>query len=79
MPNCLKAYISRFTLRRHVEAYHLRTRRFSCQQCAKSFAYRHTLRHHIAREHQSPPMCIPRLTDMLIYAKDESLKAVQTE
>jgi uncharacterized Zn-finger protein len=74
MPNCLKTYTSRFTLRRHVEAFHLRTKRFSCPQCPKSFAYRHTLRHHITREHSHQPIVIPRLTDLLIYAKDQSFR-----
>lgn len=74
MPNCSKAYTSRFTLRRHLEAFHLRTTRFACAQCPKSFAYRHTLRHHMAREHVLQPMTIPLLTDLLVYSKDDYLR-----
>lgn len=74
VPNCSKSYMSRFTLRRHLEAFHLRTKRFACSECEKSFAYRHTLRHHVAREHPVLPFTIPLLTDLLAYSKDESMR-----
>ena len=76
IPHCLKAYRSRFTLRRHVEAFHYRSNRFSCQQCDKSFAYRHTLRKHVNRAHNNPinPVTstskIPLLTSLLRFSKD---------
>jgi len=77
---CPKTYRSRFTLRRHVEAFHYRTKRFACEHCDKSFAYRHTLRKHVQRVH-SPPTIetaqfteIPLLTTLLRYCQDPDMK-----
>jgi len=80
IPQCSKTYRSRFTLRRHLEAFHYRTKRFSCQQCDKSFAYRHTLRKHIGRVHITPIIIslstteIPLLTALLRFCLDPEFK-----
>lgn len=72
---CRKTYRSRFTLRRHVQAYHYRTKRFACERCDKSFAYRHTLRKHIRRIHSNTPATteIPQLTHLLRFCSDPEL------
>jgi len=80
-PNCKKKYTSRFTLKRHLEAYHYRVGRFPCSLCRKSFAYRHTLRAHL-RKHESPAAALPsapKLTTLLYFTKDPELLPWQTK
>ena len=75
-PNCKKVYCSRFTLRRHLEAYHYRVGRFLCSLCSKSFAYRHTLRNHIEKHPPQTPLeeATPKLTSLLQFSQDSDLR-----
>lgn len=77
-------FSSLFTLRRHVDTYHLRVKRFQCEKCPKSFAYRHTLRGHMKHHSAEDKSCvhskgmrleitIPKLTTLL-----KSLSAPRT-
>lgn len=74
-PNCTKAYASRSTLRRHLEAFHYRIHRFLCPQCPKSYAYEHTLRNHAKKhEYRNSLESVPKLTLLLRFSHDPDLR-----
>ena len=78
---CRKMYSSLFTLRRHIDTFHHRVKRYQCSQCPKSFAYAHTLREHVAK-HEGENRCqsegkrtyVPLLTDMLEWERTKAVK-----
>ena len=78
-PLCAKSYRSQFTQRRHLEAFHYRTKRFTCLLCEKSFAYGHTLCKHDRRVHPNTLISatqIPLLTSLLHFCQDPDFKPV---
>ena len=46
-PECRKSYVSNSILKRHVQAFHLSTKRFQCQHCEKCLASHQNLKEHL--------------------------------
>ena len=70
VPGCKLKYSTPYTLKRHVQAFHLQIKRFSCPICGRLFAYKHTMldhkvRHRNIREGVRSEIEVPKLTEML--------------
>ncbi|CAG9331343.1 unnamed protein product [Blepharisma stoltei] len=44
--NCTKSYRTKYNLRRHINAIHLKIRNFVCAECSKTFACKQNLNEH---------------------------------
>lgn len=46
-PDCGKVYVNSSILKRHIQAFHLSTKRFQCPHCEKCLASRQNLKEHL--------------------------------
>jgi len=44
---CGKQFSTKYNLRKHVEALHLKLKPYTCQTCTKTFAYKHSYCQHM--------------------------------
>ncbi|CAG9328903.1 unnamed protein product [Blepharisma stoltei] len=55
--NCTKAYKTKYNLRRHINAIHLKIRNFVCSICSKTFACKQNLNEHELLHNKSKRLC----------------------
>lgn len=51
--NCEKAYLTKYHLRRHINAAHLQIKSFVCSQCSKAFSSKQNYKEHEISHSQS--------------------------
>ena len=50
---CDKTYVTKSALRKHVEVFHLKIKKFQCDQCPLNFASKNGFEYHVESQHQN--------------------------